>query len=186
MRFTARKNAHIRAPQPVVYSALTGYRHFETWVPDVVRSRLFAREGELAIAELIAPSYGRDKLVLEFIETPPDSVVFTQVDRFRRDGVFGRFELAAADDAAGTLVTAVLGAKVGLLRLTCYKRLRKVLDRTLTALADRALKVLASGLSEVPDQRAKILEIAIGGNEVSMRVGGATYDLVRRGRGTPA
>ena len=90
----------------MVYSVLTGYRQYETWVPDVARSRLLAREGEIAIAEFIAPPYGPDKLVLEFIESTPASVVFTQVDRLRKDGVFGRFELASADDDAGTMVQA--------------------------------------------------------------------------------
>jgi len=165
----------------VVYSALTGYRQYESWVPDIVRSRLLAREGELAIAEFLAPPYGNDKLLLEFVESKPDSVVFTQVDRLRQDGVFGRFELTEAQDAAGTLVKALLGANAGALRLRCRKRLRRVLKRTTAALTDRAIKLLTSGLSEVPDQRAKVMEIDIGGNEVTMRVGDQTYDLVRKG-----
>jgi hypothetical protein len=185
VRFTVSTSAYIKAHQRVVYSALAGYRQYETWVPDIVRSRLFAREGELAIAEFIAPPYGSGKLLLEFVESAPQSVVFTQVDRFREDGVFGRFELSAAEDAAGTMVHAVLGAKVGAHRLACRKRLRQVLQRTMAALADRALKLLTSGLSEVPDQRAKIMEIEIAGDEVTLRVGGTTYELVRSGPETP-
>ncbi len=180
MRFTASASAYVKAPQRVVYSVLTGYRQFEAWVPDVTRSRLFAREGELAIAEFIAPPYGSEKLVLEFVESASDFVVFTQVDRLRKDGVFGRFYLSAADDAAGTIVKAVLGARVGPHRLGCRKQLRRVLQRTMAALTDRALKLLTSGLSEVPDQRAKLLEIEIAGKDVTLRVGAATYDLIRR------
>lgn len=186
MRFTAKASAYIRAPQRVVYSALTGYRQFELWVPDITRSRLLAREGELAIAQFIAPPYGREKLDLELIESPTDSVIFTQVDRYRQDGIFGRFELAGADEGAGTLVTGLLGAKVGLHRLACRKRLRVVLERTLEALADRALKLLTSGLSEAPDQRAKLLEIQITGKQATLRVGQATYEFVRRSEETPA
>ena len=77
-------------------------------MPDVTRSRLLAREGELAIAEFVAPPYGHQKLDLEFIQSPRDSVVFTQVDRYREDGIFGRFELAAAVDGSGTMVTTRL------------------------------------------------------------------------------
>ncbi len=186
MQLTARTSAFIRAPQRVIFSVLTGYRQYEMWVPDVTRSRLLAREGELAIAEFIAPPYGREKLVLEFVESPRDSVVFTQVDRFRQDGVFGRFELAAAEDAAGTMVTATLGARVGLRRLGCRKRLRRVLARTMEALSNRALKVLTSGLADIEDQRAKLLELEIEGGEVTLRVGGDTYELVRRREETPA
>ncbi len=180
MRFTASGSAYIKAPQPVVYSVLTGYRQYESWVPDVTRSRLLAREGELAIAELLAPPYGHDKLVLELVESKPDSVVFTQVDRLRRDGVFGRLALAAADDDAGTMVEAVLGARAGALRLGCRGQLKRVLDRTLAALSDRALKLVTSGLSDVPDQRAKLLELEIAGKRITLRMGGATYELVRR------
>ena len=182
MRLTASTSAYIRAPQRVVYSVLTGYRQYETWVPDVTRSRLFAREGELAVAELIAPPYGREKLVLELIESPPEAVVFTQVDRFRNDVVFGRFDLAAADDETGTKVQAVLGARVAWHRLACRKRLRRVLERTMAALTDRASKLLTSGLSEVRDQRAKLLELEISGEQATLRVGGTTYELVQRGR----
>lgn len=184
MRFTATISAYIKAPQPVVYSVLTGYRQFETWVPDVTRSRLFAREGELAIAEFIAPRYGHEKLVLEFVESPSTSVVFTQVDRFRKDGIFGRFELAPADDDAGTMVRAVLGARTGAYRLGCRKRLRQSLERTMAALVDRALKLLTSGLAEVRDQRAKLLELEITGKEITLRLGDATYELARRSRET--
>lgn len=185
MRSTASVSVHIKAPQQVVYSVLTGYRQFEAWVPDVNRSRLFARESEIAIAEFIAPPYGREKLVLEFIESPRDSVVFTQVDRSREDGVFGRFDLSMAEDA-GTNVKATLGLNSSGLRFGCRKRLRQVLERTMGGLADRALKVLTSGLSDAPDQRAKLLELQIRGGEITLQIGGATYDLVRRDRESPA
>ncbi len=180
MRFTAKTSALVRAPQTVVYSALAGYRQYEQWLPDVTRSRLLAREGELAIAELIAPPYGRHKLVLEFVQSPRDSLVFTQVDRYRQDGIFGRFDLSGADDGTGTLVRAVLGARVGPHRFGCRRRLRRVLESTLEALSDRALKLLTSGLAEMPDQRAKLLEIQIAGRKVTLQVGGNTYELVRR------
>lgn len=180
MRFTVRASLYIKAPRRVVYSALAGYRQYESWVPDIVRSRLLAREGELAIAEFLAPPYGNDKLLLEFVESKPDSVVFNQVDRLRQDGVFGRVELKEAPDGSGTMVEALLGAKASALRLGCRKRLRRVLKRTTAALTDRAIKLLTSGLSDVPDQRAKVMEIDIGGNEVTMRVGKQTYELVRK------
>ena len=180
MRFSVSTSTYIKAPQRIVYSALTSYRHFEAWVPDVNRSRLFAREGELAIAEFIAPPYGREKLVLEFIESPRSSVVFTQVDRSREDGVFGSFQLETADDGAGTTVKAMLSANVSPFRLTCRRRLLNVAERTLAGLADRALKLMASGLGDVPDQRAKILEVEFDGELATLRIGAATYDLVRR------
>lgn len=186
MRFTASTSAYIRAPQRVVYSALTGYRQYELWLPDVTRSRLLAREGELAIGEFIAPPYGREKLVLEFVQSPHESVVFTQVDRYRQDGIRGRFDLDGAENDAGTLVRAVLGARTGPLRLGCRRRLARVLDNTLEALADRALKLLASGLAEMPDQRAKLLELRIAGKQVTLRVGGDTYELTRRQEEAPA
>jgi len=180
MRFSASTSAYIRAPQRVVYSVLTSYRHFEAWVPDVNRSQLLAREGELAIAEFIVPPYGREKLVLELIESPRSSVVFTQVDRSREDGIFGRFQLETAEDGAGTKVEATFGANVSLFRLTCRRRLREVAERTMAGLADRALKLMVSGLGDVPDQRAKILEVEFDGDQATLRVGGTTYDLVRR------
>lgn len=182
MRFKASSSAFIRAPQRVVYSVLTGYRQYEMWVPDVTRSRLLAREGELAIAELIAPPYGREKLVLEFVQSPRDRVVFTQVDRYRQDGVFGHFTLAGAEDGSGTMVEVELGVRLGFWRLGCRRRLKQVVESTLEALGDRALKLITSGLAETPDQRAKLLEIEIAGKEVTLRVGGDTYELVRRER----
>jgi hypothetical protein len=179
MRFTAAASCHVKAPERVVYSVLTGYREYQSWVPDVVRSRLFAREGEIAIAEFISPPYGGEKLLLEFVESPRASIVFTQVDRFRRDGIFGRFDLESAHEGEGVVVKGRLGLRGGIRRLGCRRRLRHVLDRTLEALTDRALKLLASGLSEMPRQRVKLLEIETGRERATLRVGLRTYELRR-------
>ena len=186
MRFTSRHTLYINAPQRVVYAVLTNYRHFEAWMPDVVRSRLLAREGEVAVAELIVPPHGAEKLILELVESPSSSVAFTQVDRLREDGVSGRFDLSPTEDVTRTKVTAELGMKIGPHRLACRRRLEQVAEHTLTALVDRALKLQTSGLSEVPDQRAKILEIEVAAGDVTMRVAGTTYELVRRRRAPPA
>lgn len=180
MRFTASASCYIRAPKQVVYPVLTGYRKYQTWIPDVVRSRLLAREGEVAIAEFISPPYGHEKLLLEFVESPPTSIQFTQVDRFRKGGFFGRLDLEPAAEGEGAMVHGQLGFQGSWRRMGCRRQLRQVLERTLEALADRSLKLLTSGFIGIHDQRAKLLEVEIGSSAVTMRIGKETYELVRR------
>jgi len=102
-----------------VFAGLTSYARLIDWVPGLRSARVLAREGDIAVLELVTDGTAADPcqstpqaqhgraeapagspLVLEIVETMPERLSFTQVDRFRGDGVSGTCELRlAAPDA---------------------------------------------------------------------------------------
>lgn len=181
MRYAAAASSWIKAPEPTVYSVLREYRWYEAWLPDVTRSRLLAREGGVAIVELIAPAWGHEKLLLEAVERQ-DSIVFTQIDRYRDEGLTGSWHIAPTDRGEGVVVELRLAPRFRPFSLSCRRRLRSVLDRSLAALGDRALRCLADGGPEVSEEKRLLLEIAPRGDHLVVSVGGEVFEFTRSGR----
>ncbi len=179
---TVEASTYFRAPGPLVYSILVGYEAYREWVPDVVESRLFAREGDVAVAQFLSPPYRAGKFVLEFVETPRSGVVFTEIDRYGRSGLTGRWDLEEADGGAGVVVKGVLSLRAGVFRLGSRGPMRRVLERTLTALADRSMRLAASGATGEEGERREVLEIVRGADSVEVRLDGEVFHLVRGAR----
>ena len=181
MRYAASASSWIKAPQATVYSILSEYRWYETWLPDVTRSRLLAREGGVSIVELIAPAWGAEKILLEMVESP-ESIAFTQIDRYREEGLNGNWRIAPTERGEGVVVHIRLALRYRPFSLRCRRRLRTVLDRTLAALGDRALRSLANGGPDMSADRRLIVEIAQSSDGLVVSLGEDVYDLVKRER----
>ncbi|MCP4202725.1 MAG: hypothetical protein GY769_12420 [bacterium] len=176
---TVQASTYIKVPRNLAFAVLTGYESYRDWMPDVLESRLLAAEGDVAITEFVAPAYGPGKFVLEFVGSSDDWLMFNQVDRYRRDGLSGRWDFEGTDAGSGVVVRASLSLKNGLFRIGTRRGLRQVLERTLDALASRSLRLAAHGALGAGLGKRKILELVRGGDSLRIHFDGATYRLVR-------
>lgn len=181
MRYAATASSWIKAPRSTVLSILCGYREYEAWLPEVTRSRLLAREGGVAVAELIAPVWGSEKILLEMVESP-DSIAFTQIDRYRETGLTGSWRLTPTEKGEGVIVQAALALTHRPFSLRCRKRIRVVLERSLSALGDRALRALAHDASGGPMDKRRILELVRNGDRLVVTLEDRVYELSGRPR----
>jgi hypothetical protein len=168
-------STYIRAPRKLVFAVLTAYDGYRDWNPDITDSRVFASEGEVSIVELIAPALGKGKLILEFVESPASWLIYNQVDRLREDGLSGRWDLTAAD--TGVVVKGTMSSKDSILRFGVRRRLRAVLERTLSALSGRCLLLAAAGITGEVGERKKILEINRREGSVELRLEDESFVL---------
>ena len=180
MRATASASVWIKAPKTTVHQVLTGYGRYRAWMPDVTRSRRLAQEGGIAIVELVVPLFGSQKILLESVETP-DRLLFTQIDRYREEGLTARWQLREPAGGEGVVVEAGLEIRQRLVPLGCGRRLGGVLDRTLSALGDRARRIAASGAGEAGTSRRKVLEITRRDGALVVELGDETWKLSRVG-----
>lgn len=179
MKWTAEASTYIKAPRPLVYSVLQAYGLYRAWVPDVTESRVLAREGDVALAELISPRYGNEKFVLELVESPEDGLTFRQIDRYERDGLAGSWELEEADAGEGVVVRGVLSLTAGIGKLLGRRHLRRALERTLEALGERSLRLARLGAEAL--ERRLLLEVVRRGDAVRVRLGDHEFELAPRG-----
>lgn len=154
------------APGPV-FQAIAEYEGFPAWCPEIRSARVLAREGDVAIVEVRTAAHPERPLVLEVVATPGTSVMFTQVDRNRRRGLSGRFDVAP--ERAGSSVRGELAFGTLLPNPWRRRRLRSVLADTLRALARHcsAETAEAPGLDEVT-----LLEVVRTTDGIEVRVGG--------------
>lgn len=175
---TVRASTYIKVPRRLAFAVLTSYEAYRNWVPDILQSRLLAAESDVSIAELVAPAYSRGKFVLEFVESSNDWLIFNQVDRYRRDGVSGRWDLEDADGGAGVVVRASLGLRNSFFRLGTRRKLRQFLERALDGLSTRCLRLAAHGAAGEATGKRKIFELDRDGDALQLRFDGRVYDLV--------
>lgn len=57
------------------------------------------------------PRYGAGKLVMEFIHTPPVSVMYSQIGRYRERGLSGRWDLLEAEGGGGVILKGRMSSK---------------------------------------------------------------------------
>lgn len=180
---TVQASTYIKVPRQLAFAVLTSYESYRDWVPDLLESRLLAAEGDVAITEFVAPTYGNGKFVLEFVESSDDWLMFNQVDRYRQDGLSGRWDLEEADGGSGVVVRSSLSLKTGFFKFGSRRRLRQVLERVLDALASRSLRLAAHGATGEGFGRRKIFEMVRTADSLRINLDGENYDLVRRVEG---
>jgi len=175
-------SVYIKASRALVFSILEDLEAYREWVPDVTDSRIYASEAEVTVAGLMIPAFGRAKLILEFVESSPEWIVFHQVDRLREDGLSGRWDLAEADESGAVVVTGKLTLRSSVLDLRGRRRLLDVLRRTLDALKTRALRLASdSGVDEVP---RLILDLRTVGDMVELELEDRVFRLRLDGEST--
>jgi len=180
---TVTASTYIKVPRPLAFGILAGYEAYRSWVPDVLESRTLVAEGDVAVAELVAPTLGSGKLILEFVQSDDAWLMFNQVDRYRRAGLAGRWDLEDADGGAGVVVRASLSSFTHFFDLRARRRLRRFLERTLDALASRSHRLAAHGGANGGAGRRKIFELVRDGDSLRIEFGDAVYELGRRRQG---
>ena len=67
LTFSKRATRHLSAEPQLVYEILIDYDNYAEWAPQVVKSKLLAKEGELAIAEFELVRKKAGKVTVEAI-----------------------------------------------------------------------------------------------------------------------
>ncbi len=160
-----------------VFAVLADYQTYSKWCPRVESARLLAREGDVAVVELGVASTAQP-FVLEMVQTQERSLMFTQVDRYRTQGLTGRLELSAVD--GGTQVSGELAFGAPIYRFGCRRRLRQALEDVLQALSER---VDPQGVDEeAPVDARTLLEVRRSPEGLEVIVGSRRFDLPESGR----
>ncbi len=91
MHTERRRSTVLELPREIVFAALTDYGSYALDSEDGAFDCAGA-EGDLAVAEFIWPVCLKDKFALEFIESRPESIAYTQTGQLRKWGLAGRWE----------------------------------------------------------------------------------------------
>jgi hypothetical protein len=166
-----------------VFATLSDYNSYEQWMAGVSYSRILKQDGDIVVAEFTWPIYMATRFNLEFIHTPPDSIVYVQTDQFRERGLSGRWDLKPAPDGRGSLLTAEMGLKTGLFEsLGRRPKLLAALERCLGSVAQRVRAFPGGPVSREPQTRTKILEVVQRPDALQVWLFGEVYRL-EKGRG---
>lgn len=79
LHYTRRGTATVACDASLVYEVLTDYSTYSEWLPLVVRSKLLARERDLAIAEFELSNPPKDIFVVECINTTNKMVLWRKL-----------------------------------------------------------------------------------------------------------
>ncbi len=180
---TVEASTYIKVPRRLAFAVLAGYRSYRDWMPDVLESRLLAAEGDIAIVELVAPEYTKGKFILEFIDSPADWLVFRQVDRHRRTGLAGRWDLEERDGGSGVVIRGSLSLRNSFFKFFSGRRLQRALQGTLEALGSRALRLAAHGAAGEELGKRKVFGLIRTADSLEIEFDGRTYNLVRQAGG---
>jgi ribosome-associated toxin RatA of RatAB toxin-antitoxin module len=170
-------SARIDIPAPALYALLTDYDSYSEWVPEITYSRTLAKEGDIVIAEFKAPRYSSGKLVMELIHSPPESVMFSQTDRYRERGLSGRWDLTEAEGGGAVTLQGRMSVKTDFYDFSSRKKTRNALAGLLAAIAERARQ---PGPDESPK---KILTVVKRGQDLRVWLQGETFELIKRTTG---
>ncbi len=170
-------STRIDIPAPALYALLTDYDSYSEWNPEITYSRTLAKEGDVVIAEFKAPRYSTGKLVMEFVHSPPEWVMFSQTGRYHERGLSGRWDLTEAEGGRAVILQGRMNVKTDFYDFTSRKKTRNALAGLLAAIAERARR-------PGPDEsRRKILTVVKRGQDLRVWLQGETFELTRRTRG---
>ena len=154
-------SAHLLGTREELYSILADVGSYARWVPGLELSRILARKGDITIAELLSSRYSDHTFNFEIIRSPPEVVVFRQIDSLGRPGISGRWRVGGTEPGLGSARAPVrLQAEVDtpLLELGSRRRIRSALRAALEALEARR-RHLGSARPAARPSRRKVLEV---------------------------
>ena len=105
------RNSKLSGSIETVYALLADYGRYAEWAVDVAQSEILDQEGDIAIVEFTSPELLPDKYVLELIHSPPNSILYQQVDQFEGQGLRGSWQLSEAPE--GVLLTGEMQLNLG-------------------------------------------------------------------------
>ncbi len=168
---TETASAQFDIPAPALYAMLTDYDSYSEWIREITHSRTLAKEGDVVIAEFEAPRYSSGKLVMEFIHSPPVSVLYSQVDRYRERGLSGRWDLAEGEGEKGVVLRGRMNAKTSFYNLSSRKKVREALAGIVAAIPERANRLAPH------ESRRRILSVVKQGQNLRVWLQGETFEL---------
>ncbi len=131
-------SARLNAAKETVFSVLTEYNSYDQWIPEVIHSHALVQEGDITILELMCPAYNKNKFILECIQTPPASIVYTQIDQYRQRGLSGRWDIEDNADQEGVILKGSMRIQTEFYKNWLVRRhLQKAMDRILAAVTQR-------------------------------------------------
>jgi ribosome-associated toxin RatA of RatAB toxin-antitoxin module len=176
-----RQSASIQvdAAPETVFSTLSDYNSYETWMPGVSYSYILAQEGDIIVAEFVWPIYVTTKFNLEFIHTPSALIVYVQTDQYGMRGLSGRWDIKPASDGRSSILSGEMCIKTRLLESFGLRRkLRSTLESCLAAVAERArARPQGAVSSRHRESRTKILEVMKNSDELRVWLFGEVYKL---------
>ena len=138
---SAEQSILIQAPPKQVFDVLSDYDSYQEWMPNLVRSRAFAEEGDIIVyVECVLNYKGKEySFVLEFTSDGQRIIRYRQIKVEGIKDISG--EWALSETPEGVLVTGSVYVSMGLsipkilVRRICRRLLREVLE----AAKDRAM-----------------------------------------------
>ena len=169
------------ASQQAVFSLLTDYDSYRKWVPDITHSRILVQEGEITIAEFEAPRYGVGKFVFELVQTPPVSVIYSQVGRYGGHGISGGWDLEEIEGGKKVVLRGRLNVKTSFYDLTCRKRMREGLAHLLTSVENRTgASVPTDRTSDSDKSKKRVLTVTERPQSLLVWLRGVEFEVPRK------
>ncbi len=170
----------IRCDSALLYEVLTDYDAFSEWFPLVARSKLLAREGDLAIAEFELLQPAKDMFVVECIHTKNKMVLWRTI-RGRIPINELRWDIEPGGDGQCKVTLSIEG-KTSMARLVPAYRLFLKTARDLQALQNQ----VSAFLPELETAEGeKIVEISETGEGLVCWMNGKKYNLTPAPEGKP-
>jgi hypothetical protein len=171
----ARASIPLDVTQAEIYGLLTEYQGLADWVPGITGCRVLAREGDIAVVELVT---GERSLTLELIASPPYDVQFATVDEARRRTVSGGWRSHEDSSGKGVVLEARLRMHTRLFDFRARRRMHDALETALAAARQQVARVTR----QVPStgvMKRKILEVIRHEDGIQVWIEGNTYELRR-------
>lgn len=174
---TVEVSARLPGTNRELFAILTDYELYRHWIAGLDRSRLLAREGDVAVIELRYPSIDPGGVTLEMVAVEQRRLDFHQIGRFGRPQVAGRLELSAERDRR-VEATLRLTVATPLLAFGSRRRIRLFATAVLGGLGARRDRLAAWGPGN--RSRRKILEVKPAADGLAVDYLGHTFTMAKR------
>lgn len=130
----------IQAPGSEVLTVLRDYDSYVYWMPDIVCSKVLAKEGDITVAEFLYSGGKGHRCILEFVDNGQDLIQYGPAGEADSLGLRGEWELQESSSSEGVLLVGrILGISGGSLfsKIGARRILSKFLTEMLHAIRDR-------------------------------------------------
>lgn len=164
-----------------MFGVLSDYDGYAEWAPDVVRSSVLVREGDVVVAEFLSPYLIGDKYVLEFVHSRPSSITYRQVDQYGSRGLQGSWQITAGGDGRTAVVVGRMEFRTDVWRRAANRRRTQlILSRRLDSL-DRRVRcgAAASARASAAPSWSTLLNLGSDADAFAVSAPGARYLVTR-------
>lgn len=176
---------YVSAPRPAVFSVLTNYPQYRTWLPGCEQSEVIKREGNTTDTEIVIRSMKTMRIGLRFEASQDQLLSFHMISGQDMKAYDGSYRLMDAADGDGTVVVAELEIDAGPMapRFLVDRFAKKAIDDTGKALGSYLRESARPGV--VPAARRpvktgrpkRLVQLGKVGNEYRLWLSGRIYNL---------